>query len=140
MNAIKGYYSLVQYCPDMARQEAANVGVVLFCPDQRFLRAKVTDTIRRIRRFFGEDVDGHRHLHGMMEAVVNRLELEQTEFKTLSDFQQFVDTRANKIILTRPKPILVKEPEEDLRGVLWGDAHVYVMAALSIEPVVGLDV
>jgi hypothetical protein len=28
MNTSKGYYSLVQYCPDLGRLEAANVGVV----------------------------------------------------------------------------------------------------------------
>ena len=47
MNATKGYFSLVQYCPDLARQEAANVGVVLFCPDLQFIRARTTDSVGR---------------------------------------------------------------------------------------------
>ena len=30
--ATKGYYSAIQYCPDRSRMEAANVGVMLLCP------------------------------------------------------------------------------------------------------------
>ena len=61
MNATKGYYSLVQYCPDVARQEAANVGVVLFCPELAFLEARLASSNHRIRRFFGEEADQYRH-------------------------------------------------------------------------------
>jgi hypothetical protein len=117
MNATKGYFSLVQYCPDLARQEAANVGVVLFCPERKFIRAKTADTIGRIRRFFGQDADGYHHLHGMMDALSHRLVIEQENFKTLEDLQQFIDTRANKIILTSPKPMLVTEPQADLQAL-----------------------
>lgn len=117
MNATKGYFSLVQYCPDLARQEAANVGVVLFCPDLQFIRARTADTIGRIRRFFGQDVDGYHHLHGMMDALSHRLDIEQAEFKTLEDLQKFISTRANKIILTQPKPMLVTDPKADLQAL-----------------------
>ena len=117
MNATKGYFSLVQYCPDFARQEAANVGVVLFCPERQFIRAQVAETISRIRRFFGQDVDGYHHLRGMMEALASRLDVERSEFKTLEDLQQFIATRANKVILTQPKPMMVIDPQADLEAL-----------------------
>lgn len=117
MNPTKGYFSLVQYCPDLARQEAANVGVVLFCPERQFIRAQTARTISRIRRFFGEDGDGYLHLHGMMEALSSRLDVEQSEFKTLEDLQRFIATRANKIILTQPKPMMVIDPQADLEAL-----------------------
>lgn len=117
MNATKGYFCLVQYCPDIARQEAANVGVVLFVPEFKFIRAKLSKTIGRIRRFFGEDVDGYLHLIAMKESLAKRLEVESAEFNTLEDLQQFVATRANKIILTSPKPLKVFDPEKDLESL-----------------------
>jgi len=117
MNATKGYFCLVQYCPDIARAEAANVGVVLFSPEHRFIRARVSESIRRIRRFFGEDVEGYRHLNAMKEALVKRLEVERADFSTLEDLQNFVGTRANKIILTQPKPLKVFEPQQDLEAL-----------------------
>ena len=53
---IKGYYSIIQYCPDLSRLEAANIGVLLFCPEVRFIRAKTSAGNDRIRRFFGTDI------------------------------------------------------------------------------------
>jgi hypothetical protein len=117
MNATKGYFSLVQYSPDIARQEAANVGVVLFCPDPHFIRAKVSDSIRRIRRFFGDDVAGYHQLNAMKDALVKRMEIEKDQFTTLEDLQQFVATRGNNILLTQPKPIMVTDPEKDLTAL-----------------------
>jgi len=117
MNATKGYYCLVQYCPDIARLEAANVGVVLFSPEHRFIRARVSESIRRIRRFFGDDVDGYHNLNAMKDSLVKRLEIQKADFVVLEDLQQFVDTRANKIILTQPKPVKVFDPEKDLEAL-----------------------
>lgn len=114
MTTRRGYYSLVQYCPDFARQEAANVGVVLFCPDAGFLRAKLAKNNHRIRRFFGEEADNYQHLNAMKEALAARLQVEREEFQSLEDMQTFVATRANKIILTPPKPVKVFDPEADL--------------------------
>lgn len=117
MNATKGYFCLVQYSPDVARQEAANVGVVLFCPDRQFIRAKVSGGIRRIRRFFGDDVAGYQQLNAMKEALVSRVEIEKDQFTTLEDLQQFVATRGNNILLTPPKPVMVLDPEQDLTAL-----------------------
>jgi hypothetical protein len=117
MNATKGYYCLVQYCPDIARLEAANVGVMLFSPEHKFIRARMAKSIQRIRRFFGEDVDGYLHLNAMKDALVKRLEVERSDFSTVEDLRQFVGTRANKIILTEPKPVKVFDPEQDLEAL-----------------------
>jgi hypothetical protein len=117
MNATKGYFSLVQYCPDIARQEAANVGVVLFCQEHRFIKAKIIKNNHRIRRFFGEEADNYQHLNAMKEALANRLRVEESNFVTLEDLLSFVATRANKVILTDPKPVKVLNPSEDLEAL-----------------------
>ena len=39
MTTEKGYYSLIQFCPDVSRLEAVNLGVILFCPGSAFLQA-----------------------------------------------------------------------------------------------------
>ncbi len=117
MNATKGYYCLVQYCPDIARAEAANVGVVLFAPDHKFIRAKVSDNNRRIQKFFGRDTDNYHHLDAMKNALVQRIEVEKANFGLLTDLQVFVETRANRVILTNPKSVKVFNPEEDLQAL-----------------------
>ena len=117
MNATKGYYCLVQYCPDIARAEAANVGVVLFSPAHGFIRAKVSDNNKRIRKFFGDEADNYQHLNAMKNALVQRIEVEKAEFGLLENLQQFVETRASKVVLTNPKPVKVFNPEEDLNAL-----------------------
>ena len=92
-------------------------GVVLFCPDLQFIRARTTDGVGPDPPFFGQDVDGYHHLHGMMDALSHRLDIEQTEFRTLEDLQKFISTRANKIILTPPKPMRVTDPQADLQAL-----------------------
>ncbi len=110
----KGYFCIVQYCPDIARQEAANVGVLLFSPEHDFLRARMTPDDKRERRFFKGVADQPGHLATMKNALVERLAVERSEFRTLEDLQRFVLTRANKVILTPPKAVRVTEPQEDL--------------------------
>jgi hypothetical protein len=137
MNATKGYFCLVQYCPDIARQEAANVGVVLFCPEVRFLEARMTRGNNRIRRFFGEESDHYEHLNAMKEALTHRLRVESAEFNTLENLQTFVATRANKIILTQPKPVKVFNPSEDLEA-LYKELVLEPQKPLSIQATIPL--
>ena len=49
-----GYYSLVQFCPDVARLEAVNVGVLVFCPQSGFLEIKLTEDDDRVAKMFGK--------------------------------------------------------------------------------------
>jgi hypothetical protein len=35
-----GYYSIIQFCPELSQLEALNVGVVLFCPEKKFRNGK----------------------------------------------------------------------------------------------------
>ena len=49
----KGYYSILQFVPDLERAEGANIGVVLFCPERRFLDVMVSHNNDRVRHFFG---------------------------------------------------------------------------------------
>ena len=41
MNPTKGHYSIVQYCPDLARRETVNIGVVLLVPERAFLQTRM---------------------------------------------------------------------------------------------------
>lgn len=137
MNAIKGYYSLVQYCPDVARQEAANVGVVLFCPELSFLEARLASSNHRVRRFFGEEADQYQHLNAMKQALQDRFRVEAADFRSLENLQRFVETRANKLILTNPKPVKVFDPPQDL-GALYQELVEDLKKPLSEPPALPL--
>jgi hypothetical protein len=114
MESSKGYYSLIQYCPDLARLEAANIGVILFCPERGFIRAKIAQGNDRIRRFFGSQDDDWAQINAVKNAIVNRLEVTGKEFKNLDDMISFIATRANEVQVTAPRPMKVSVPERDL--------------------------
>ena len=114
METSKGYYSLIQYCPDLARLEAANIGVILFCPERGFIRAKIAQGDDRIRRFFGSHDNDWMQVNAVKNAIVNRLEVTGKDFRSLDDLTNFIATRANEVQVTAPRPMTVSEPEKDL--------------------------
>jgi len=118
MNATKGYYSLVQFCPDLSRLETANVGVILQVPERGFIRAQMASGNDRVRRFFsGQDLGGLEHINIMKQALANRLEVEQDQFKTPEDLRRFAEQQANKLVVTPPRFVKVFNPEQDLENL-----------------------
>jgi hypothetical protein len=127
MNAAKGYYCLIQYCPDLGRLEAANVGVLLFCPERLFLKAKTAGNNRRIIQFFGRSGHDWDRINSLKRGIEERLSKENADIRNLEDLQRFIALRANVIQITPPRPIKVLDPERDLeqlsREFLGGIAH-----------------
>lgn len=113
----KGYYSILQYVPDLERAEGANIGVVLFCPDKGFLRTQTSTGNDRVRRFFGPEenieLDLDR-LNAYKAVFEERVLAEADRIETIEAFRHFVNTRANQLLLTEPRPIKVFDPEADL--------------------------
>jgi hypothetical protein len=114
MNDTRGYYSVIQYCPDRSRAEAANVGVLLFCPDAGFIEARVAKGNDRIARFFGRGGFEPEQVNMAKDAIVNRVRFEADRFREPGDLVTFIDTRANEIILTPPRAVRVRDPRKEL--------------------------
>jgi hypothetical protein len=114
MKPISGYYCLIQYCPDASRQEFANVGVVLFCPEPFFLKARTARGNQRIRRFFQPDDPDWDQINLLKNSIERRLTVDREQFRDLAALERFAATRANAMRLSAPRPIAVEEPEADL--------------------------
>jgi hypothetical protein len=113
MKPVKGYYSLIQYCPDLSRLEAANIGVLLFCPELQFLKARTDESDARVRKIFGVKGNERWRIKSLRKAIEERLSIRQ-QFITLEDLEQFITTRANAVQLTKPRPMKVFNPEVEL--------------------------
>jgi hypothetical protein len=114
MSPITGYYSLIQYCPDAARDEAANVGVVLFCPEVGYLEARTASGNDRIRRFFQPADPDWEQINLLKRSIERRLRIDRDQFRDLESLQRFAATRANTMRLTKPKAIAVEDPKAEL--------------------------
>ncbi len=115
MNPTKGYYSVIQYCPNLGRFEAANVGVLLFCPEKHFLAALTSSNNSRIIRFFGSKGHDWDRINSFKRGLEDRLEKKLPAIKSLDDLQQFIALRANSLQITPLNPTKVQDPEADLR-------------------------
>jgi hypothetical protein len=78
--SMRGYYSLVQFCPDSARAEAANVGVVVLCPDRHFIDCKFASSNDRVRRFFSVQGEQLERLDQIKEESRSESDLTGDEF------------------------------------------------------------
>lgn len=113
---MKGYYSLVQFCPDMSRLEAVNIGLLLFCPDAQFIGAQTLQNNKRVKSLF-RGVD-EVALDAAKQSLEARLRVAKADFKSIEDLQRFVDTRANELRLTTPRPVKVENPQQELEKLL----------------------
>ena len=100
----KAYYCLVQYCPDLSRLESANVGVLLFCPEKRFLGARILRGNARIRHFFGSEGHDWQRINSFKQGLEERLAAEQGRITTLSDLEAFIASAQISFRLRPPGP------------------------------------
>lgn len=114
MKPERGYYSLIQFCPDASRAESVNVGVVMFCPELEYLAARTSKGNKRAAKLVGRGNVQNAALNAAKEAIMRRLEVDRDSFQNLEDLEKFVRTRGNWLKLTDPRPMKVFNPEADL--------------------------
>jgi len=116
MSFAKGYYSIIQYCPDPSRLEAVNIGVALFSPELRYLHAKFGRRRTRISQLFGKQ--DWEFVKLQQSAIEARLTRDKEAFQTIEEFEGYVSRRANALIMTTPRPMKVANPHQELDNLL----------------------
>lgn len=113
----QGYYSLVQFCPDPARAEVANLGVLLFSPAHDFTEVALSRSTRRVKTIFPRLELDTTQIKSMQRWLKDRLEVERDRFRTKDDLTHFIETRFNDVRLTAPRSIAVERPQEQLKAL-----------------------
>jgi hypothetical protein len=106
----KGYYCLIQYCPDFSRAEAANVGLVLFQPKPNATAVRIVEKVDFVARRLGRKLATATVLE-VVQSIAYRLRHEQ--FRSVEDLEQFVRTRGNQVQLTMPRSLRIEAIERD---------------------------
>lgn len=117
MNSWPGYYCLIQFCPDRSRLESANVGVVLFCPELDFFDVQLSEDCKRLQRFFGKNSFDPERVASAQQALAYRLRSASESLRSLEAINDFIQSRANALLLSAPRPMKVSRPDEDLAGL-----------------------
>jgi hypothetical protein len=112
-----GYYSVIQYCPDRSRLEAANVGVLLFAPAAGgYLRAKFASGNDRVKRFFSDEVQDFGQVRRAKDMLARRIEKEAEALVSgdLGALEHFLRLFANEFVFSPPRAVRVEQPEAEL--------------------------
>ncbi|MEX2139715.1 MAG: DUF3037 domain-containing protein [Pirellulales bacterium] len=117
MQAHKGYYSLIQFCPDPGRAEVANIGVLVFCPDFDYLDVALSKNNRRVIEVFGGKSFDASWLNDAKKSFLTGIQSERERFKSLADLEQFVTSRGNELILTKPRAMRIEDAASALEAL-----------------------
>src|SRR5687767_13456111 len=117
MKPHKGWFSIVQFCPDPNRLESANIGVLLFCPEVDFLDVRIASDNRRIIKFFGSKDFDFALVNSFKKGLEERLRKERQNIVNHEQLVDFIDQRANQIRISPPRSIRVTEPEKQLNDL-----------------------
>ena len=109
----RGFYSVVQYCPDPFRAEAVNVGLVLLCVDPHALRVRMTSNHDRVRKLFAISKPDLKNLKFSTQGLTSRIENSADELRTPEDLAAFAASRANDLRLTEPRLAKLANFDED---------------------------
>ncbi len=109
----RGFYSVVQYCPDRFRAEAVNVGLVLLCVDPHALRVKMTGKHDGVGKLFAISKQDLKNLKFSTDGLTSRIENSADELRTPEDLAAFAASRANDLLLTEPRLAKLVNFDED---------------------------
>ena len=112
---VRGHYSLIQFCPDAARLEVANIGVALFCAEQEYFGVKLSSEHRRITQMFGRGERDLIRLRTSKDALEERLLDSRRKIQNIEDLDRLASLQVNQIRMTKFMPCRVtRAPNEDL--------------------------
>lgn len=111
----RGFYSVVQYCPDRFRAEAVNVGLVLLCTDPHAVRVRMTNNHDRVRKLFGVARPELKNLKVSTHGLTSRIENSADDFRTSEDLSAFAAQRANNLRLTEPRLAKLDDIDADFQ-------------------------
>ncbi len=135
----RGFYSVVQYCPDRFRAETVNVGLVLLHLDPHAVRVRMTSSFGRVRKLFDMDKADLKNLELSTHGLTSRIEKSTDELRTCEELAAFAASRANDLRLTEPRLAKLDDFDSDFERLFaqlveehsTAPAHRYSTAELA---------
>jgi hypothetical protein len=108
MAPTRGFFSVIQFCPDLDRGEFANVGVVLAIPQNGVLEIRMSDDNEGPKQRFGTDAFDDTLLTIAKKGIEGRLREEGLRWSSAEDLLRFGRKEGNSVTLSVPKVMLVE--------------------------------
>ncbi len=124
MASTKGFFSVVQFCPDFDRGECANVGVVLVVPELGFLGVRLSEDNEGPKQRFGRDAYDDGRLSFAKKALEGRVQNEGKDWTSSENLLKFGKKEGNNLLLSPPRVILVEDADAELEELFQRLVHV----------------
>lgn len=115
----KGYFSVVQYCPDRGRMETGNVGLLVTCPELDQIETAGIGSFVRLKNFFGFGMFKDDAVAMARDAVLHALDRERP--LTQEAIDAFAAKLANDIVMTPARPCVVEHGVRETFDRMWGE-------------------
>lgn len=112
-----GYYSLIQFCADVARGELGNVGIAVISPEQKQVRvlsgrSKFADSLIQ------ESPLQESGASMVVDAFIDRLRATLQEDQTAKGLESFSYNAANPVSLSKAREMNIRDIEKDAQRLL----------------------
>ena len=110
-------YAVIRMVPRVEREEFLNVGVILYCPKQKFLRAKYQLDKKKIAHFYEEIDINELEQHLKTFEQISRGQKDAGPIAQLSIAERFrwlTATRSTVVQTSKVHPGFCGDPEETL--------------------------
>lgn len=124
MAATRGFFSIVQFCPDLDRAECANVGVLLVVPKLGFVSVRFGNDNEAPKRRFGADAYDDARLTLAKMALEGRIKAEAAAWTTAEDLERFARLEGNHLVFSKARVILVDDPKAEVEELYTRLVHV----------------
>ncbi len=112
----KGFFSIIQYCPDLDRAEGANLGVVLCVPEYTYSNVLLCEHNEHVKKLFGAPSFDDQRLSMAKKGFAHHLKTELASAPSLEALTSFSSKTGNHLRLTSPRTVIIREaPERHLR-------------------------
>jgi len=114
-------YAVIRIVPRVEREEFLNVGVILYCPKQKFLKAKYHLNKKRITHFYEEidikELEGH--LKTFEQISVGAKDAGPISKLSIAErFRWLTATRSTVVQTSKVHPGFCDDPEKTLEKLL----------------------
>jgi hypothetical protein len=109
----KGYFSILQFSPDLAHNEAINIGILLSVPELQYLNLKVTESFSRVTKISQKNAD-NSFIKTTVKTFIDMIVRQKEKLLATDELDHFIKTRAHEIRLTSLRTIKVNNPELEL--------------------------
>jgi hypothetical protein len=114
MTQTRGFFSVIQFCPDLDRGEYANVGVVLVVPQGGILEVRLSEDNEGPKQRFGVEAFDDARLTVAKKGLVGRVREEAPTWSSAEDLLRFARKEGNNLTLSSPKVILVEDASAEI--------------------------